>query len=129
MSLGTLSRLRKLGGDVLIRLDNRCGAMPGVAIGLDRRIGRLREGRVHTPPLRSGRAVIDGGADQGMSKAHSRSKREQAIGFGRTHRLAADPEGFGCSPEHDRIRSEEHTSELQSRSDLVCRLLLEKKKK
>src|SRR5260221_3366434 len=28
-----------------------------------------------------------------------------------------------------RERSEEHTSELQSHSDLVCRLLLEKKKK
>src|SRR2546428_6182930 len=28
-----------------------------------------------------------------------------------------------------RVRSGEHTSELQSRSDLVCRLLLEKKKK
>src|SRR5206468_13126909 len=28
----------------------------------------------------------------------------------------------------DALRSEEHTSELQSRSDLVCRLLLEKKK-
>src|SRR2546428_8079720 len=28
----------------------------------------------------------------------------------------------------DLVRSEEHTSELQSRSDLVCRLLLEKKK-
>src|SRR5260221_6434100 len=28
-----------------------------------------------------------------------------------------------------RSRSEEHTSELQSHSDLVCRLLLEKKKK
>src|SRR6266496_6076347 len=28
-----------------------------------------------------------------------------------------------------RDRSEEHTSELQSRRDLVCRLLLEKKKK
>src|SRR5438034_8206572 len=28
----------------------------------------------------------------------------------------------------DRKRSEEHTSELQSHSDLVCRLLLEKKK-
>src|SRR5690349_23703367 len=27
------------------------------------------------------------------------------------------------------MRSEEHTSELQSRRDLVCRLLLEKKKK
>src|SRR2546428_6733009 len=31
--------------------------------------------------------------------------------------------------EDDVARSEEHTSELQSRSDLVCRLLLEKKKK
>src|SRR5476649_2710343 len=29
----------------------------------------------------------------------------------------------------DLCRSEEHTSELQSHSDLVCRLLLEKKKK
>src|SRR5438270_6900256 len=32
----------------------------------------------------------------------------------------------GCQSEH---RSEEHTSELQSQSNLVCRLLLEKKKK
>src|SRR2546430_7292074 len=30
---------------------------------------------------------------------------------------------------HDWTRSEEHTSELQSQSNLVCRLLLEKKKK
>src|SRR5438874_5271520 len=30
--------------------------------------------------------------------------------------------------DHERARSEEHTSELQSRRDLVCRLLLEKKK-
>src|SRR2546422_4132689 len=30
---------------------------------------------------------------------------------------------------HDAVRSEEHTSELQSRLHLVCRLLLEKKKK
>src|SRR5438034_6694979 len=34
------------------------------------------------------------------------------------------PKGEGVAP-----RSEEHTSELQSHSDLVCRLLLEKKKK
>src|SRR2546422_2509833 len=31
--------------------------------------------------------------------------------------------------DRDRVRSEEHTSELQSRLHLVCRLLLEKKKK
>src|SRR2546430_4100764 len=42
-----------------------------------------------------------------------------------------DP-GGGCVPGHpgaDDLRSEEHTSELQSQSNLVCRLLLEKKKK
>src|SRR5438874_7844201 len=42
----------------------------------------------------------------------------------RAHELAELPdEAFG------ELRSEEHTSELQSRRDLVCRLLLEKKKK
>src|SRR5437588_6430991 len=35
----------------------------------------------------------------------------------------------GQSRQGGRHRSEEHTSELQSHSDLVCRLLLEKKKK
>src|SRR5438874_3511367 len=34
-----------------------------------------------------------------------------------------------CEGATPRRRSEEHTSELQSRRDLVCRLLLEKKKK
>src|SRR2546428_11560697 len=42
----------------------------------------------------------------------------------RRPRPGANPPGpGGFAP-----RSEEHTSELQSRSDLVCRLLLEKKK-
>src|SRR5438552_10451711 len=35
--------------------------------------------------------------------------------------------GDGCGPSD--VRSEEHTSELQSPDHLVCRLLLEKKKK
>src|SRR5438034_8371519 len=50
--------------------------------------------------------------------------------------LAADQEEENQAVEHARHperhlqrRSEEHTSELQSHSDLVCRLLLEKKKK
>src|SRR5436190_9468814 len=36
---------------------------------------------------------------------------------------------FTVKIERVELRSEEHTSELQSHSDLVCRLLLEKKKK
>src|ERR1019366_7257958 len=46
---------------------------------------------------------------------------------------ARDRAGFGVRPggrhRADRSRSEEHTSELQSLTNLVCRLLLEKKKK
>ena len=51
---------------------------------------------------------------QGPSVFHTR-----AVGAHATRVLA----GIGG------VRSEEHTSELQSHSDLVCRLLLEKKKK
>src|SRR2546428_13267755 len=40
----------------------------------------------------------------------------------------ADDEAKEPLPDQYERRSEEHTSELQSRSDLVCRLLLEKKK-
>src|SRR5438034_6387765 len=39
------------------------------------------------------------------------------------------PEGLAEDRPGSGLRSEEHTSELQSHSDLVCRLLLEKKKK
>src|SRR3712207_7726250 len=50
-----------------------------------------------------------------------------------TARGAAPPRRRGASRERDgeggASRSEEHTSELQSRQYLVCRLLLEKKKK
>src|SRR5260221_10512968 len=58
-------------------------------------------------------------------KAHRGRGREAG------HGIVGIDSGF-----HDRLRaldpgerSEEHTSELQSHSDLVCRLLLEKKKK
>src|SRR5205085_5718074 len=43
-------------------------------------------------------------------------------------RGASDPEPILRSFQDKELRSEEHTSELQSQSNLVCRLLLEKKK-
>src|SRR2546427_5048646 len=49
----------------------------------------------------------------GLGPVHSRDHAADVVGVDR-HRAA---------------RSEEHTSELQSQSNLVCRLLLEKKKK
>src|SRR5207302_8792284 len=43
-------------------------------------------------------------------------------------RARASPPGESTTRHTSRSRSEEHTSELQSRENLVCRLLLEKKK-
>src|SRR2546427_7877086 len=42
--------------------------------------------------------------------------------------LGSDPSQARSASQSPRGRSEEHTSELQSQSNLVCRLLLEKKK-
>src|SRR2546430_12187296 len=56
-------------------------------------------------------------------RSHRQIGRESATGGAAGHRLrCAEPTKLGP-------RSEEHTSELQSQSNLVCRLLLEKKKK
>src|SRR3712207_7435675 len=52
---------------------------------------------------------------------HQRDRRDR-------HRPDLPARPGGLLP-HPRGRSEEHTSELQSRQYLVCRLLLEKKKK
>src|SRR2546425_8749087 len=57
-----------------------------------------------------------------------RSHRERAVGGGILRLLARDGEQRGIRPGACG-RSEEHTSELQSLAYLVCRLLLEKKKK
>src|SRR5439155_9993345 len=50
--------------------------------------------------------------------ALTKSKNKEVRGF--AQQMVTD---------HGAVRSEEHTSELQSRGHLVCRLLLEKKKK
>src|SRR2546428_5000703 len=52
-----------------------------------------------------------------------------SLGFDVQERSMEEWESGPPSFRLDISRSEEHTSELQSRSDLVCRLLLEKKKR
>src|SRR5690349_23646908 len=56
----------------------------------------------------------------------SRSRRSRS---GAARRLGAPLRVLAADERDPGDRSEEHTSELQSRRDLVCRLLLEKKKK
>src|SRR5690606_41362279 len=67
----------------------------------------------------------------------SSRRRPRSSSAGRWHRCRPpmDPPGtrmgrrLGRCRGETHTRSEEHTSELQSRENLVCRLLLEKKKK
>src|SRR5699024_11422538 len=60
-------------------------------------------------------------SDLRVSRLRVRGAHSSAARRGRRHR------GTRSCPSRSLGRSEEHTSELQSRFDLVCRLLLEKK--
>src|SRR3712207_8482311 len=72
----------------------------------------------------------------GMSQMYGAADRQESIAtvrraldLGVTFLDTSDVYGEGHNEELVGERSEEHTSELQSRQYLVCRLLLEKKKK
>src|SRR5687768_18096776 len=67
-------------------------------------------------------ALLRPGLPAGRARHHDGPRGGAGGGAARRRRAAAGPAGGDA-------RSEEHTSELQSRLHLVCRLLLEKKKK
>src|SRR5437588_3272250 len=104
-----------------------CLGSPGSPAGLPRR--KNREGAHHTGPG----AAVDNprrGKCIAPNRPAGRRVRIRTLAARRGHRgtppaSAPGPAGAAAAVP----RSEEHTSELQSHSDLVCRLLLEKKKK
>src|SRR2546430_9201270 len=70
------------------------------------------------------------GADRFAARANDRGRLRPRLALTRIHRPARDRTrvvDFAETIAHKYSRSEEHTSELQSQSNLVCRLLLEKK--
>src|SRR2546427_8663260 len=73
----------------------------------------------------------DGGAQDGarLAQAQLPQHSDDAEAGGRQQRKRDLPRPEPGPLPADGERSEEHTSELQSQSNLVCRLLLEKKKK
>src|SRR6266480_6611982 len=85
-------------------------------------------GRLTTRTGRNGHWTVR----SATSSAHSPRSRPECCpaGPGRCSRSAPPWEGWSArSKRNTAPRSEEHTSELQSHVNLVCRLLLEKKKK
>src|SRR2546427_5499530 len=80
--------------------------------------------------VRASGGSADGEAGLGPHRQHRVCRRHARSGE-RPHRLRHVQRGGDCADAADGrgTRSEEHTSELQSQSNLVCRLLLEKKNK
>src|SRR3990167_10280719 len=83
----------------------------------------------------SSMSVIDSAASLTLAtRSDSGISKLGAAGWDAGSAVAADGEAVEFSRDchgiwSHPVRSEEHTSELQSQSNLVCRLLLEKKKK
>src|SRR5215211_4270071 len=71
--------------------------------------------------------ALQHGAEEALGAPDQARGRADVVG----EHAAMDRRRVGRPLRHRgaQLRSEEHTSELQSHSDLVCRLLLEKKKK
>src|SRR5688572_32562567 len=81
---------------------------------------------LHSFPTR--RSSDLAGSAENVSEASRPAERLLRLDPGSRHPLAGSRLHRGRpSVQHQRARSEEHTSELQSQSNLVCRLLLEKK--
>src|SRR5438132_14417130 len=117
-------------GEMAARVGPRGG--PGKSIRqIEAQRPRMRHGEggevLNQPRLARGADAVAPGL--GIDTRVPRPRRE--IATGERYRGGARPQG-GCDggwrDERQGERSEEHTSELQSHSDLVCRLLLEKKK-
>src|SRR5206468_12180946 len=77
---------------------------------------------IYTLSLHDALPISDDRAGEAAHPAHDHH------GEGAQLERESHPGVRGAVGEREENRSEEHTSELQSRSDLVCRLLLEKKK-
>src|SRR5437868_12052166 len=90
-----------------------------IAAATDESTPPLMATATFTPAPTAGRRCRDFGSTRGRGRPPVAHRRDPARP---SHCLRPRRRG-GC------WRSEEHTSELQSRFDLVCRLLLEKKKK
>src|SRR2546428_7512860 len=127
----------------LVDPDRHIDAYLAVASRLGVLVTHSFETHVHNDYLSGSRALaelrpitVHAGADASVAYPHVGLAHDEVVRVGELAvRCVATP---GHTPEHVAYlvsdlrraddRSEEHTSELQSRSDLVCRLLLEKKK-
>src|SRR3712207_7753640 len=83
----------------------------------------------YTTLFRSSMGGYEVGPDHELYQITAKLARRAALPMPRVYVAPTDaPNAFATGRSPKKARSEEHTSELQSRQYLVCRLLLEKKK-
>src|SRR2546430_10338366 len=99
----------------MIRRPPRSTLFPYTTLFRSRALGGPPRAGARVPPHRE-RPPLDGSGGQGRADLRE--------GRGPDERRQSG----GARLDGPRVRSEEHTSELQSQSNLVCRLLLEQKK-
>src|SRR2546427_7552804 len=114
----------KVGGSFILSLQKNC---PMLVPNPTNEVGglfilSLQRDWARTPPKSHQRSwwIVHTQPTKGLGAHPSRIPPTQLV-----DRSYSAYKGTGHAP----LRSEEHTSELQSQSNLVCRLLLEKKKK
>ena len=96
-------RTLEFGGDVLIGSRRGVGPVPGASIGVQFRVGDLRQRVMHALPVLKRRRPVGRRSHQGMAKPHSRAELGQ-VGFGRGYRrVGTDPEQRGRAPYQRRI--------------------------
>src|SRR5256712_3972297 len=135
--------LQALGAEILVGdLHDRASLVPALeGVGLAYFTYPVNSGIVQAAANFAAAARQVGGQPRVVVMSNGASHPESPSHFGRAHWLAEEVLGWAgldlvilriASLFYENVptlhgRSEEHTSELQSRSDLVCRLLLEKK--
>src|SRR5439155_8056523 len=129
-----------------LHLGEKLDGCPHVALGRNRkyplaieRVGWLAEGHVAEEGMKGCQSRVPGanGIAALVFEVVEERSQKSLVEFLHTEirgvpaellRCEAQEQAEGISVARHSMRSEEHTSELQSRGHLVCRLLLEKKK-
>ena len=93
----------QLGSDVLVRPGSRLRAVPRAPVGVDLRVGHLRQRPVRVPALGRGRRPVDRRAHERMPELHQEADLDQRSGRGGRQRVRRDAKLLCRAPQQRRV--------------------------
>ena len=96
-------RKLQLRGDILVRARRGLRAVPRVTVGIDGRVGCLRERAVGLAPVLGRCRSIDGGAHERVWEHDARTEVQQSLGLDRRRRRFVDAELFSRAPDEQGV--------------------------